>query len=97
MVPPPPLVGLISPGHALPDVYEFEGTFGMEKLISVSERAFKEYGDMEFIAAKEEYERTCELMELFGMSGVAEMRVRNGWPTIRQKLWDRPWRGCCGL
>jgi hypothetical protein len=59
---------LIGPGQALLDVYEFESTFGLEKLISVSESACKEYGGMDFIAAKQEYDRTYDLMELFCMS-----------------------------
>ena len=59
---------LIGPGQALLDVYEFESTFGLEKLISVSECACREYGGMDFTAAKEEYDRTSELMELFRMS-----------------------------
>jgi hypothetical protein len=58
---------LIGPGQALPDVYEFESTFGLEKLISISESACKEYFGMDFIAAKQEYDRTY-LMELFCMS-----------------------------
>jgi hypothetical protein len=50
------------------DVYEFESTFRLDKLISISESACGEYGGMDFIAAKEEYDRTYELMELFGTS-----------------------------
>jgi hypothetical protein len=47
---------LIGPDQALLDVYEFESTFGLERLISVSERACEEYPGMDFIAAKQEYD-----------------------------------------
>jgi hypothetical protein len=59
---------LIGPGQALLGVYEFESTFGLEKLISISESASREYGGMDLIAAKGEYDRTYKLMEVFGMS-----------------------------
>ena len=58
---------LIGPNQALPGVYEFESTFRLEELISVSESACQDYGNMDFIAAKEEFDRTYELMELFGI------------------------------
>lgn len=65
---------LIGPAQELVDVYEFENTFGLEKLISVSESACKEYCNMDFIAAKQEYDVTYDLTELFGTSeaGVQE-------------------------
>lgn len=51
------------------DVYEFESTFGLEQLIPVSESACREYAEvMDFIAAKQEYDETHDLMELFNMS-----------------------------
>ena len=49
---------LFGPGQALLGVYEFESTFGLEELISVSESACQVYSGMDFIAAKEEYDRT---------------------------------------
>ena len=58
---------LVGPGQALLGVYEFESTFELEELISVSESACQDYGNMDFIAAKEEFDRTYELMKLFGM------------------------------
>ena len=59
---------LIGPDQELLDVYEFENTFGMEKLIPISESACEEYGaSMDFFAAKREYDQTTNLMELFGM------------------------------
>jgi hypothetical protein len=60
---------LIGPGQELIDLYEFEGTFGLDKLISVSESACRKYRGLDFIAAKAEYDLTYELMELFAMSG----------------------------
>ena len=60
---------LIGPDQELLDVYEFESTFGAEKLISISESACKEYGAcMDFIAATHEYEQNYDLMKLFAMS-----------------------------
>ena len=59
---------LIGPGQELLDLYEFESTFGLDKLILVAESACRKYHGMDFIAAKAEYDRTYELMELFGMS-----------------------------
>ena len=59
---------LIGPGQELLDVYEFQSTFGLDKLIRVAESACREYCGMDFIAAKEEYDRTHELLELFRMS-----------------------------
>jgi hypothetical protein len=59
---------LIGPGQKLLDIYEFESTFGLDKLISISEIACREYCGMDFIAAKEEYDSAYELMELFRMS-----------------------------
>jgi hypothetical protein len=56
---------LIGPDQALLDVYEFESTFGLEKLISVSESACKDYPGMDFIAAKREYDQAYDLMQLF--------------------------------
>jgi hypothetical protein len=56
---------LIGPDQALLDVYEFESTFGLEKLISISESACMEYPGMDFIAAKHEYDHTYGLMQLF--------------------------------
>src|ERR1039457_7610693 len=57
---------LIGPGQELLTVYEFESTFGLDKLIPISESACKEDGgSMDFIAAKQEYDRTYDLMELF--------------------------------
>jgi hypothetical protein len=62
-------VVLIGPGQELLAVYEFGSTFEVEKLISISESACKEYGaSMDFIAAKQEYDQTYDLNELFGMS-----------------------------
>jgi hypothetical protein len=76
---------LIGSGQALLDVYEFESTFGLEKLISISESACKDYFDMDFIAAKEEYDHTYELMELFQMSDVLRMRPAPGFmPLIKR-------------
>ena len=60
---------LIGPGQQLLDVYEFENTFGAERLISISESSCKEYGDCtDFIAATHEYEQNYDLMKLFAMS-----------------------------
>jgi hypothetical protein len=59
---------LVGPGPELLDVYEFESTFGLEKLIPISESACQKYGTMNFIAAKQEYDRTHDLMELFSKS-----------------------------
>jgi hypothetical protein len=59
---------LIGPGRALLGVYEFENVFGLDKLIPVVENACQEYGSMDFIAAKEEYDRKYDLMELFSTS-----------------------------
>ncbi len=56
---------LIGPDQALLDVYEFESTFGLEKLISVSESACKDYPGMDFVAAKKEYDQAYDLMQLF--------------------------------
>lgn len=60
---------LIGPGQELLDVYEFQNTFALDKLIWVAETACREYCGMDFIAAKEDYDRSHELMELFRMSG----------------------------
>src|ERR1700722_5564711 len=54
---------LIGPGQTVLGVYEFESTFGLDKLIPISESACKENGGMDFITAKEEYDRTSDLME----------------------------------
>jgi hypothetical protein len=62
------LIGPGQAGQALLSVYEFKSTFGLEKLISVSESACKEHSGMDFVAAKQEYDRTYDLMELFRMS-----------------------------
>jgi CheY-like chemotaxis protein len=59
---------LIGPGQELLDVYEFQSTFGLDNLIWVAENACREYCGMDFIAAKEEYDRRYKLMELFRMS-----------------------------
>lgn len=56
---------LIGPDQALLDVYEFESTFGLEKLISVSESACRDYPGMDFVAAKQEYGESYDLMQLF--------------------------------
>jgi hypothetical protein len=58
---------LIGRDQALLGVYEFESTFGLQELIPVSESACQDYGGMDFIAAKEEYDHTYKLMELFDM------------------------------
>jgi hypothetical protein len=78
---------LIGPGQALLGVYEFESTFGLEKLISVSESACQDYRSMDFIAAKEEYDHTYELMEVFGMSepGTEEPNEREPKENIERK------------
>ena len=60
---------LIGPGQELLDVYEFENVFGLDKLIPISVSACTRYGgSMDFIAAKQEYDQTYDVMELFGMS-----------------------------
>jgi hypothetical protein len=59
---------LVGPDQELLDVYEFESDFGLDKLISISENACRQYGGMDFIGAKEEYDRTHELMQLFAES-----------------------------
>jgi|HubBroStandDraft_5_1064220.scaffolds.fasta_scaffold27558_3 hypothetical protein len=59
---------LLGPDQELLDVYEFESNFGLNKLIWMSERACRQYGEMDFIRAKEEYDRTHELMQLFSES-----------------------------
>ena len=69
---------LIGPDQALLDVYEFESTFGLEKLISVSESACKDYPGMDFTSAKQEYDQAYDLMQLFlktepGMNRKAEV------------------------
>jgi hypothetical protein len=63
---------LVGPGQELLDVYEFDNTFGLEKLIAISGSACEKYGGMDFIAAKQEYDRTYELMELFSMNEPGE-------------------------
>ena len=37
----------------------------LEKLISVSESACKDYPGMDFVAAKQEYDQSYDLMQLF--------------------------------
>jgi hypothetical protein len=63
---------LVGPDQALLDIYEFENTFGLEGLVSVSESAREEFRSMDFIAAKQEYELTYDLMGLFGMNEPTE-------------------------
>ena len=78
---------LIGPGQELLALYEFESTFGLDNLIPISESACKEYGgSMDFIAAKQEYDRTYDLMTLFAMSEPGDagstrpgMGGGNGW------------------
>jgi hypothetical protein len=62
---------LVGPRQVFLDVYEFENTFRLEKLISVSEGTCEEYRGMDFIAAKQEYDLTYDLMELFSMGSEA--------------------------
>ena len=60
---------LIGPSQELLGVYEFKNVFGLDNLIPISESACKEYGgSMDFIAAKQEYDRRYDLMELFSAS-----------------------------
>ena len=60
---------LTGPGSELLNVYEFGSTFGLGKLISISESACRKYtGGIDFVAAKREYEQNYDLRELFGMA-----------------------------
>jgi hypothetical protein len=56
------------------NVYEFENNFGLEKLVSSSETASKEHSNMDFNAAKQEYDDTYDLTELFA-TNVAERQT----------------------
>jgi hypothetical protein len=56
---------LFGPGQELLDVLEFKNVFGFDRLATISERACEQFPGMNFNAAKEEYDRTYELMELF--------------------------------
>jgi len=58
-------VFLIGPDEELLDVYEFENGFGLGNLISVSEFACNAHRGMDFAAAKQEYDRTYDVSELF--------------------------------
>jgi hypothetical protein len=50
-------------------VYEFENVFGLGELISISEFACNNNSGMDFLLAKQEYDRTYDLMELFSGRG----------------------------
>ena len=56
---------LFGPGGTLLDVYEFESSFNTGDLIPICEWACKEYSGMDFSAAKQEYDTTYDMMELF--------------------------------
>jgi hypothetical protein len=56
---------LVGPREELLDVYEFENIFGLDRLVSVSEIACNKHRGMDFALAKQEYDRTYDLMELF--------------------------------
>lgn len=56
---------LVGPNRELLDVFEFENTFKIGDLVPIREWACKDYAGMNFAAAKEEYESTNDVMELF--------------------------------
>jgi hypothetical protein len=65
---------LVGAGQELLDVYEFENTFELDKLVSGAERACNDYGSLDFNAAKQDYDETYDLMELFASDATeAEM------------------------
>ena len=56
---------LVGPGSELLDVYEFENVFDIGNLVPICEWACREYPEMDFTAANQEYNDTCDMMELF--------------------------------
>lgn len=56
---------LVGPNDQLPDVYEFENSFGLGNLLGICESACSKYSGMDFEAAKHEYEATYDVMDLF--------------------------------
>ena len=56
---------LVGPDSELLDVYEFENVFDIGNLVPICEWACREYPEMDFAAAKQEYDSTYDMMELF--------------------------------
>lgn len=58
---------LLGPGGHLLGVYEFENTFGFERILAVAERVRRTCPTTDFEAAKVEYGNSYDMMELFAM------------------------------
>lgn len=58
---------LLGPGGHLLGVYEFENTFGFERILAVAERVRHTCPTRDFEAAKADYGNSYDMMELFAM------------------------------